>query len=321
MESRKPSWRKLLEQWRQAFSDPGPAPPSPATAGPAEEAAVPSALVVGESLPSWLAAGLGQGCRVEVAPLADALELLQTDHYDLLVLDVESCGRPAPDAVRTLRAYRQAPILLVAPRAFRDTVAEALEAGADEFLFRDGPPSGELVRHAVEHAVLRRSFRDLTQTDVDPLTGALSPQAFRRLYEERRAPQQAFRGAVHGPGGAGPGPLPDPGGLRPGGPWKRCCSTRPAPSGARCAARTRSTHLGQGVLAALLNNGDRQRVQSITDRLHEEAERYRPSRYPGLHLRLRIAHATVEAGSDALAEATQSLSAPPGDGSATSAGV
>jgi PleD family two-component response regulator len=320
MESRKPSWRKLLEQWRQAFSDPGPAPPSPATAGPAEEAAVPSALVVGESLPSWLAAGLGQGCRVEVAPLADALELLQTDHYDLLVLDVESCGRPAPDAVRTLRAYRQAPILLVAPRAFRDTVAEALEAGADEFLFRDGPPSGELVRHAVEHAVLRRSFRDLTQTDVDPLTGALSPQAFRRLYEERRARSRLFGErftvlvaqvldlsriqAAYGP--------------------EALEAVLQHTAGAlRGAVRNTDavTHLGQGVLAALLNNGDRQRVQSITDRLHEEAERYRPSRYPGLHLRLRIAHATVEAGSDALAEATQSLSAPPGDGSATSAGV
>jgi PleD family two-component response regulator len=320
MESRKPSWRKLLEQWRQAFSDPGPAPPSPASAGPAEEAAVPSALVVGESLPSWLAAGLGQGCRVEVAPLADALELLQTDHYDLLVLDVESCGRPAPDAVRTLRAYRQAPILLVAPRAFRDTVAEALEAGADEFLFRDGPPSGELVRHAVEHAVLRRSFRDLTQTDVDPLTGALSPQAFRRLYEERRARSRLFGErftvlvaqvldlsriqAAYGP--------------------EALEAVLQHTAGAlRGAVRSTDavTHLGQGVLAALLNNGDRQRVQSITDRLHEEAERYRPSRYPGLHLRLRIAHATVEAGSDALAEATQSLSAPPGDGSATSAGV
>jgi PleD family two-component response regulator len=320
MESQKPSWRKLLEQWRQAFSDPGPAPPSPATAGPAEEAAVPSALVVGESLPSWLAAGLGQGCRVEVAPLADALELLQTDHYDLLVLDVESCGRPAPDAVRTLRAYRQAPILLVAPRAFRDTVAEALEAGADEFLFRDGPPSGELVRHAVEHAVLRRSFRDLTQTDVDPLTGALSPQAFRRLYEERRARSRLFGErftvlvaqvldlsriqAAYGP--------------------EALEAVLQHTAGAlRGAVRNTDavTHLGQGVLAALLNNGDRQRVQSITDRLHEEAERYRPSRYPGLHLRLRIAHATVEAGSDALAEATQSLSAPPGDGSATSAGV
>ena len=320
MESRKPSWRKLLEQWRQAFSDPGPAPPSPATAGPAEEAAVPSALVVGESLPSWLAAGLGQGCRVEVAPLADALELLQTDHYDLLVLDVESCGRPAPDAVRTLRAYRQAPILLVAPRALRDTVAEALEAGADEFLFRDGPPSGELVRHAVEHAVLRRSFRDLTQTDVDPLTGALSPQAFRRLYEERRARSRLFgeRFTVL------VAQVLDLSRIQAAyGPEALEAVLQHAAGALRGAVRSTDavTHLGQGVLAALLNNGDRQRVQSITDRLHEEADRYRPSRYPGLHLRLRIAHATVEAGSDALAEATQSLSAPPGDGSATSAGV
>jgi diguanylate cyclase (GGDEF)-like protein len=253
---------------------------------------------------------------VEVAPFSDALELLQTDHYDLLVLDVESCGRPAAQVVRTLRAYRQAPILLVAPRALRDTVAEALEAGADEFLFRDGPPSGELVRHAVEHAVLRRSFRDLTQTDVDPLTGVLSPQAFQRLYEERRARSRLFgeRFTV-----LVAQVLDVPRIQAAYGPEVLEAVLQHAAGALRGAVRSTDavTHLGQGVLAALLNNGDRQRVQSITDRLHEEAERYRPSRYPGLHLRLRIAHATVDAGSDALAEATQSLAAPGGGGVAT----
>ncbi len=316
MESRKPSWRKFLEQWRQALSEPGPPPSSSQTADSPQEGAVPSALVVGESLPPWLAAGLGEGCRVEVAPFSDALELLQTDHYDLLVLDVESCGRPAAQAVRTLRAYRQAPILLVAPRALRDTVAEALEAGADEFLFRDGPPSGELVRHALEHAVLRRSFRDLTQTDVDPLTGVLSPQAFRRLYEERRARSRLFgeRFTV-----LVAQVLDAPRIQAAYGPEVLEAVLQHAAGALRSAVRSTDavTHLGQGMLVALLHNGDRQRVQSISDRLHEEAERYRPSRHPGLHLRLRIAHATVEAGSDALAEATQSLAAPGGGGVTT----
>ncbi|MCS7235111.1 MAG: diguanylate cyclase [Armatimonadota bacterium] len=263
----------------------------------------------------WLSEGLGPGCRVEAAPFEDALELLRTDHYDLIVVDAGSCGRPVPEAIRTLRSFRQTPILLLAPRSLRETVAAALDAGADEFLFDDGPPSRELVRHAVEHAVLRRGMRDAAETDVDPSTGVLSPGAFRRLYEERRARSRLFgerftvlvvqvldvqrlqaaygADALHG-------------------------ALQHTASALRGAVRSTDAvaHLGQGVLAALLDNGDRQRVQSITDRLHAEAQGYRPARYPGLQLRLRTAHATLEDDRDALAEATRQLSAadatPPG---------
>ncbi|GBD28135.1 Transcriptional regulatory protein AfsQ1 [bacterium HR31] len=280
---------------------------------------MPSALVVGHSVPPWLADGLGAGCRAEAAPLADALELLRTDHYDLIVLDTESCGRPAPEAVRALRAYRQTPILLLAPRALRETVALALDAGADEFLFNDGPPSRELVRHAVEHALLRRSLRELAETDVDPTTGLLSPAAFRRLYEERRARSRLFGErftvlvvqvldvprvqAAYG-AEALEGML------------------QHAAGALRGAVRSTDAvaHLGHGILAALLDNGDRQRVQSITDRIHAEAQRYRPVRYPGLQLRLRTAHATLEDGADALAHATGTLSAASEPGPAPSAG-
>ncbi len=304
VEPRKPPWRKLLEQWRQALSEAPSTPPEP-------DPAVASALVVGTHLPPWLPPGLGDGCRLEVAPFSDAVELLQTDHYDLLVVDAESCDRPVAEAVRTLRAYRQTPILLLAPRTLRDTVAEALEAGADEFLFRDGPPSRELVRHAVEHALLRRSLRDLAQTDVDPLMGVLSPAAFRRLYEERRARSHLFGErftvlvvqvldvqrvqAAYGPEAAE-------------------ALLQHAAGALRRAVRSTDAvaYLGEGMLAALLDDGDRERLVAIADRLHGEADRYRPSRYPGLQLRLRIAHAPLQAGADALAEATRSLALEPG---------
>ncbi len=320
MESKPSPWRKLWQQWRQALAEPTPQAPSPHPASQAQEPAVPTALVVAHQLRPWLATGLGEGCRVEVAPLADALELLRTDHYDLLVVDVESCGRPAAEVVRTLRAYRQTPILLVAPRSLRDAVADALEAGADEFLFQDGPPSPELVRHAVEHAVLRRSLRDLTQTDVDPATGALSSWAFRRLYEERRARSRLFgerftllvvqvldTERVRAAYGA-----------------ETVEAMLQHTVGAlRSAVRSTDAvaHLGQGVLAALLDDGDRHRVESIADRLHAEAERYRLPRYPGLRLRLRIAHAHLEDGNDALAEATQGLATASGPGAAPTAGA
>lgn len=321
MESKKSTWRKLLEQWRQALAaQPAPYHPTPNPPSPMRAAAVPTALVVAHQLPSWLAAGLGQGCTVEVAPFTDALELLHTDHYDLLVVDLESCGRPAAEAVRTLRAYRQTPILLVAPRSLQDAVAEALEAGADEFLFHDGPPPPELVRHAVEHALLRRSLREQAQTDVDPLTGTLSPQLFRRLYEERRARSRLFGErftvvAVQ---------VLDVERVRAAyGPEAVEAMLQHAAAALRSAVRSTDavTHLGQGVLAALLDDGECHRVQSIADHLHEEAERYRPPKHPGLRLRLRIAHASLQEGNDALAEATRSLSSASEPGGAPTAGV
>ncbi|MDR7409928.1 MAG: diguanylate cyclase [Armatimonadota bacterium] len=195
----------------------------------------------------------------------------------------------------------------------------ALDAGADEFLFNDGPPSRELVRHAVEHALLRRSLRELAETDVDPTTGLLSPAAFRRLYEERRARSRLFGErftvlvvqvldvprvqAAYG-AEALEGML------------------QHAAGALRGAVRSTDAvaHLGHGILAALLDNGDRQRVQSITDRIHAEAQHYRPVRYPGLLLRLRTAHATLENGADALGQATRTLSAASEPGPAPSAG-
>jgi len=314
METRRPPWWKRFERWREALAEPPPPPAAPAD----PPLAVHSALVVGDGTLPWLSQSLGPGCRVDSAPFADALELLRTDHYDLIVLDLRSCGRPAREAVRTLRSLRQTPILLVAPRSLRETVAAALDAGADEFLFDDdGPPGRELVRHAVEHAVLRRGLRDLVETDVDPTTGLLGPSAFRRVYEERRARSQLFgeRFTV-----LVVQVLDLPRVRAAYGPEATDAMLQHAAAALRGAVRSTDAvgHLGQGVLAAVLDDGDPRRVQSISDRLHAEAARYRPTRYPGLQLRLRLAHAAVEGGADALAEATRTLSAAPGAAPPTS---
>lgn len=280
---------------------------------------MPTALVVAQQLHPWLAAGLGHGCTVEVAPFTDAVELLHTDHYDLLVVDLESCGRSAAEVVKTLRAYRQTPILLVAPRALQDAVAEALEAGADEFLLCDGPPGPELVRHAVEHALLRRSLQARTQTDVDPLTGTLSPQLFRRLYEERRTRSRLLGErftvlAVH---------VLDVKRVQAAyGPEAVEALVQHAAASLRSAVRSTDavTHLGEGLLAALLDDGEDNRVRSIAERLYREAELYKPPRHPGLRLALRVAHARLEQGEDALTEAIRSLSSPSGSGGEPTAG-
>lgn len=303
MNAGRPSWRQLIERWWQALGERG----SPPAQTPGEPPDVSSALVVSTVQLPWLLPALGPGCRMEhAASIPDALELLATDHYDLIVLDLHACDRPAADAVRAIRGLRQTPILLAGPRALREAAAQALRAGADEFLFTDAPPSAELVRHAVEHAMLRRSLEDLLTTELDPTTGLLSKGAFQRLYEERRARSQLFgerftvlrvqvldlRRAEAAYGARSVEAL-----------LQHVAETL------RKAVRSTDTvaHLGEGAFVALLDTGDPRRVETITERLAAAADAYRHPQHPGLRARLRLAHAVGGAGRDLLAEAERAL--------------
>lgn len=302
MDSGRPGWRQLVERWRQGLGERTALPSAPGEPSP-----VPSALVVSSGRLGWLSAGLGPGCRLEHASsVSDALELLATDHYDLIVLDLHACDRPVADAVRAVRGFRQTPILLAGPRALREAVGQALRAGADEFLFTDVPPSPELVRHAVEHALLRRALYDAAATEVDAVTGLLSAPAFQRAYEERRARSRLFgerytvlrvqvldlQGAEAAYGVRSVEAL-----------------LRHVADGLRSAVRSTDAvaHLGQGAFVALLDNGDPRRVEAISDRLHAAAGAFRHPQHPALRLRLRVVHATGGPGQDALAEAEREL--------------
>ncbi|GBD30841.1 hypothetical protein HRbin32_01952 [bacterium HR32] len=303
MGSDRPSWRQRIERWWQAVTERTPLPAD----APGEPSTVPSALVVSSAQLGWLVAGLGPACRAEHASsLPDALELLATDHYDLIVLELHACDRPVADAVRAIRGFRQTPILLAAPRALREAVGQALRAGADEFVFTDVPPSPELVRHAVEHALLRRALRDVAATEADPVTGLLSAHAFQQLYEERRARSRLFGERftvlrvqvldlrrVEAAYGARSVEL----------------SLRHVAESLRRTVRSTDAvaHLGQGAFVAVLDNGDSRRVEAITERLHAAADAYRDPQHPELRLRVRVVHATGRAGQDPLAEAERKL--------------
>ena len=136
-------------------------------------------------------------------------------------------------------------------------------------------PSGHGPTRAGYYPVLHRGMRNLSETDVDPLTGLLGPAEFRRLYEERRARSRRLGArctvlAVR--------VLELPRVRAAYGPEAAEGMVQHAAGTLRRAVRSTDAlaHLGRGALAALQDDGDRYRVQSIMDRLHADPDGYRP---------------------------------------------
>jgi two-component system KDP operon response regulator KdpE len=106
-----------------------------------------------------LRAGLAaDGFEVTTAVTGEqALDLLATRHFDLLVLDLQLPGMDGRDVCRRLRSWSQLPVLILSVQDREQEKIEALDLGADDYVTK--PFSmGELlarVRVALRHAAQR----------------------------------------------------------------------------------------------------------------------------------------------------------------------
>ncbi|MGE0384050.1 MAG: response regulator [Gammaproteobacteria bacterium] len=91
---------------------------------------------------------------VEAAAIAQGLERAVAAQPDLVVLDLGLPDGDGLEFVRTLRAWSQAPILVLTARTAEDDKIRALDAGADDYLTKPFP-AGELLARV--RALLRRS--------------------------------------------------------------------------------------------------------------------------------------------------------------------
>lgn len=84
----------------------------------------------------YLADGLGQsGYGVEIAENGtDAIHLIQTGPYDLVLLDINLPDCSGFDVLRTIRLHSELPILLLTARNHIDDKVKGLELGADDYL-------------------------------------------------------------------------------------------------------------------------------------------------------------------------------------------
>jgi len=155
-----------------------------------------SILVVGEGFPEAWRTGWTQGYALTVAESAEeALEFLQVEDYDLVVLNLQGLRRRPEDLIASIRAYRSMPVIVTGPYDVRPLVSEALRAGADDYLWTDQPAweAAVILAHAVERAsLLRTRPGEVPATERDFLTGLLSSEAFRKVYRSQVDWSQQF---------------------------------------------------------------------------------------------------------------------------------
>lgn len=92
-----------------------------------------------DTLSDLLKKGLGKiGFATDIAPTADdAIELIETEGYDIVILDL---GLPDEDGLTVLRAMRrrgiQTPVMIVTARGKVADRVEGLKTGADDYLVK-----------------------------------------------------------------------------------------------------------------------------------------------------------------------------------------
>ncbi len=94
----------------------------------------------------------------------DAQELLEKNHYDLLILDRMIPGKRGLDVLRWLRSKEKTsvlPVLMVTALTMTDERVRGLNEGADDYLGKPFEPDELVARVA---ALLRRSVSTLTET-------------------------------------------------------------------------------------------------------------------------------------------------------------
>ena len=129
-----------------------------------------------------------------VTGLAEGLDQLHGIEFDIVLLDLSLPEAPGLDAlVRIRERHEDIPIIALTARGEDELAAQALQAGAQDFL-QKGKTSGELVARAIRSAVhisnLQAALRSLSF--IDGLTGLYNKRGFVTLAEPyiKRAQRQ-----------------------------------------------------------------------------------------------------------------------------------
>ncbi|WP_198598264.1 response regulator [Mangrovicella endophytica] len=123
-----------------------------------------------------------RGFRVSTAAdAAEARKILRGLEFDLLVVDVMMPGESGIELVRSFRAEREAPVLMLTARAETEDRIAGLEAGADDYLAKPFDPRELLLRIV---AILKRGGQPTTpkveHVRFGPFTFSFSRRELRR---------------------------------------------------------------------------------------------------------------------------------------------
>lgn len=147
---------------------------------------------LGEVVPA--VSGLVPYDLTHVPGLAEGLELLSSQEFDVVLLDLSLPEAPRLDAlVRIRERHEDIPVIALTARGEDDLAVQAIQAGAQDFL-QKGKITGELLTRAIRAAVhisnLQAALRSLSF--IDGLTGLYNRRGFVTLGDPyiKRAQRQ-----------------------------------------------------------------------------------------------------------------------------------
>ncbi|MDR5708793.1 MAG: GGDEF domain-containing response regulator [Armatimonadota bacterium] len=299
-----------MDRWTKKLSEllrPPRASVAPFSVSPSGERR--PALVIGSGLPRGWEEALGAlwALRTTADP-EEALELVHFEDYELILIAVEGLAAHPPDLVTTLRAYRGTPILVIGGEGHQDLLAEALRAGADDYLPADRPAAEvlPLLDHALARYRLLRGTGAPAPAQRDFLTGLLTAGAF----------QQAYRSAVTRSRGSGERlglirvDLLNLDGIYAA--YGAGVGDRLVQEVARLlrenVRRTDTVaRLERDRFALLLVGATRERTEQVADQIHLAAAHLRLQEHPDLRVSVRVGWAVSEGEEDPLLAAERAL--------------
>ena len=103
---------------------------------------------------------------------AKGLKLIDSEQYDIAILDINLPDINGFDVLKEIRASSNIPVIIVTVRGMDDDQAKGLEIGADDYIVKPFKPRDLVAR---VNAVLRRASSDRTGQDEASISaGALS---------------------------------------------------------------------------------------------------------------------------------------------------
>jgi diguanylate cyclase (GGDEF)-like protein len=258
----------------------------------------------------WIADYTDPGWQASLASdPTEAIELLAVEHYDLIAVDLDTLDASPATFIQELRAYRQVPIVVLAPRTGQDRIAEALAAGADDYIYADGNPDFArfVLRHTVDRVQLMGRYQEeRPDTGRDFLTGADSQRAFAQVYDEwvTRCRQTGESLVVIRLAVEDLQTINTAYGTHAG----DAVLQEVARMLRRAVRRTDSVaRLGGGQFALLLPGPGGRRAEQVANQVRELAAEHRFPERPDLRIRLRVGWAAIGQDDDPLMAAEQRM--------------